>query len=34
LAAKMTRSTGAAWRGFVEVYTAKNNPWLHDQTTI
>ena len=27
LAAKMTRSTGAAWRGFVEVYTAtaKNN---------
>ena len=22
LAAKMTRSTGAAWRGFVEVYTA------------
>ena len=26
LASKMTRSTGAAWRGFVEVYTAKNNP--------
>jgi hypothetical protein len=27
LASKMTRSTGAAWRGFVEVYTAtaKNN---------
>ena len=27
LAAKMTRSTGSAWRGFVEVYTAtaKNN---------
>jgi hypothetical protein len=23
LAAKMTRSTGAVWRGFVEVYTAK-----------
>jgi hypothetical protein len=22
LAAKMTRSTGSAWRGFVEVYTA------------
>jgi len=22
LAAKMTRSTGATWRGFVEVYTA------------
>ena len=36
LAAKMTRSTGAVWRGFVEVYTAtaKNNRWLHDQTTI
>ena len=23
LAAKMTRSTGAVWRGFVEVYTAR-----------
>ena len=23
LAAKMTRSTGVVWRGFVEVYTAK-----------
>jgi hypothetical protein len=23
LAAKMTRSTGAVWRGFVEVYTSK-----------
>ena len=36
LAAKMTRSTGAVWRGFVEVYSPRvwNNCWPRDQTTI